>query len=385
MEVPTKHGVPLEKRDYYEVLGVQRGASADAVKKAYRKLALQCHPDKNPGDKHAEEKFKEASAAYQVLSNEEMRARYDRFGHAGIDGMGGAGFGGFGDFGNFAHDLFGDLFGSFFGNTGGGEPRSHSGRDLQYKLKITLEEAAFWCEKEISYSKPSKCEACDGSGARSGTGRKKCSKCHGAGQIAIQQGFFTVTTTCSSCSGKGYVIPDPCPTCGGTGQKLKVVKYKLKVPPGIDHGQKLKIRGEGGESSSGGAAGNLYVDIQIEKHKKFARSGSDIYSTARIGYSQAVLGAEIDVPTLHGDVKFRIPPGTASEKEFVLKNKGVTDIHSGRIGDHRVKIIINVPKEVTDEHKLVLDKLSTIEGSVQSHESYTFLDKIKDQVKDLFD
>ena len=376
----------MAKRDYYEVLGVNQDASANALKSAYRKLALQYHPDKNPGDKEAEEKFKEASAAYQVLSNDEMRARYDRFGHAGIDGMGGGGgFGGFGDFGNFAHDLFGDLFGSFFAGAGGGEHRNSAGRDLQCKIKITLEEAAFGCEKEISYSKPSRCEACDGSGAKSGTGRKQCGRCRGAGQIALQQGFFTVTTTCQTCGGKGYVIPDPCPTCGGAGQKAKVVKYKVKVPPGIDHGQKLKIRGEGGESSSGGVSGNLYVDIQIEKHKIFARNGSDIYSTTRISYAQAVLGSEIDILTLHGDAKLRIPAGTPSEKEFVLKNKGVTDIHSSRIGDHRVKVIINVPREVTDEHKLVLEKLSAIEGSTPSHESYTFLDKIKDQVKELFD
>ncbi|MDR2337221.1 MAG: molecular chaperone DnaJ [Deltaproteobacteria bacterium] len=375
----------MEKRDYYEVLGVDRRANLDTIKNAYRKLALKYHPDKNPGNKAAEEKFKEASEAYQVLSTEETRARYDRFGHAGLNGMGG-------NSGNFSFDfgdLFGDLFGSFFGDLGG-RPRNTAGVDLQCRLKITLEEAAFGCEKEISYSKPYQCSACGGSGAKQGTERKTCSKCRGAGQVAMQQGFFTVTTTCAACSGRGFVIPTPCPECNAKGQITKKVKYKLKVPAGIDHLQKLKIRGEGGESHEGGAPGNLYVEIQIEKHKTFARKGCDIYSVTPINYANAVLGAEIQVETLHGKITIKIPPGTPSDKEFVLKSKGITDIHSNRIGDHRVRVVINVPKEITEEHKEVLSKLLTIEGTIKpnesnNNESYTFFDKIKEQVKELFD
>jgi molecular chaperone DnaJ len=300
--------------------------------------------------------------------------------------MGGAGGFSF-DFGDLAGDLFSNLFGSFFGEGGG--HRNTAGRDLQCRLKITLEEAAFGCEKEVSYSKPCRCETCGGSGAKSGTERKTCSKCRGAGQVAMQQGFFTVTTTCSACSGKGFVIPNPCPECSARGQTTKTVKYKLKVPAGIDNGQKLKIRGEGGESTEGGVPGSLYVEIQLEKHKTFARSGCDIYSVAPISYAQAVLGAEIEVLTLHGSNMIKIPAGTPSEKEFVLKSKGITDIHSSRIGDHRVRVVINVPKEVTEEHKEVLSKLLTIEGTIKANESinesYTFFDKIKDQVKELFD
>ncbi len=378
-----------EKRDYYEVLGVEKSASPEELKKAYRKLALKHHPDKNQGNKAAEEKFKEASEAYQVLSNEETRSRYDRFGHAGMQG-GGSGFGGF-DFSGFdANDIFSNIFGSFFGDMGGAARQNTSGRDVLTRLKITLEEAAFGCEKEISYSKPCKCDECGGTGAKKGSEKKTCAKCHGAGQVSIQQGFFAMTTTCPVCNGKGFTIPNPCPICSASGQVMKKVTYKLKVPAGIDNGQKLKIRGEGGESTRGGTPGNLLVEISIAKHKMFTRNQCDIYSAIAISYPQAVLGSEVEVQTLHGKVRMKVPAGTASGREFVLKAKGITDIHSTRIGDHRVKVIINVPKEVSEEHKEVLSKLLTIEGTSKAYEMEepTFFDKFKnfkDQVKDIFD
>ena len=380
-----KFGVTLDKRDYYEVLGVGKTASTEEIKKAYRKLAVKHHPDKTQGDKASEEKFKEASEAYQVLSNDDTRARYDQYGHAGLGGAGG--FDGYTDFSSFAEEIFGDIFGSFFGTssrTRGGR-RSTAGRDLREVLEITLEEAAFGTEKEITVSRPCSCEGCDGSGARKGTSKSSCRQCGGAGQIRIQQGFFAVSTTCPACGGRGVVIPDPCPSCGGTGQQVKKAQMNVKVPAGIDHGQRLKLRGEGGASPDGGPNGDLYVEIAVKAHKFFRREGTEIVCDIPIGYTQAVLGADIEVPSLHGKVTVKIPPGTPSGKVFRIKGKGIVDIHSGRQGDQHVRAFVYVPTAANDEHRELLEKLAKIEGQENINGSQSLFDKLKGQVKDLFD
>ncbi|MCC6932979.1 MAG: molecular chaperone DnaJ [Deltaproteobacteria bacterium] len=375
----------MGKRDYYEILGVRRDVSADELKKAYRQLALKFHPDKNPGNKEAEEKFKEASEAYQVLSNDDTRARYDRFGHAGLGN--GGGFEGFGDFGSFAEDLFGDIFGSFFGNVGGarGGRRTQSGKDLRYQMEVSLEEAAFGTDKEITFTKPARCDACEGSGARKGSSKVACRQCGGQGQVRIQQGFFAVTTTCPQCSGRGQIIPDPCPSCGGAGQVNKKTKLTVKVPAGIDHGQRLKLRGEGGSSPAGGPSGDLYVEISIKPHSTFKREGTDVICEVPIAYTQAVLGAEIDVPTLAGKTNLKIPAGTPSGKVFRLKGRGIADIHSSRIGDEHVRVYVYVPTHVSNEQKELLEKLSSLEGTNHVGESGNIFGKLKEQVKDLFE
>lgn len=374
----------MEKRDYYEVLGVKRDASPEEIKKAYRQLALKYHPDKNPGNKEAEENFKQASEAYQVLSNDETRARYDRFGHQGLQN--GGGFQGFGDFASFAEDIFGDIFGSFFGaSSGRGRAGPAAGKDLRYTMEVTLEEATFGTDKEITFQKPGRCDSCEGSGARKGTSRSNCRQCGGAGQVRIQQGFFAISTTCPVCSGRGFIIPDPCPSCGGTGQAAKKTTLTVKVPAGIDHGQRLKIRGEGGQSSTGGANGDLYVEIVLKPHRIFKRDGTEVFCDIPIGYTQAVLGAEIEVSTLHGQATLKVSPGTASGKVFRLKGKGIVDMHSGRNGDQHVRVLVNVPNVINEEHRQLLEKLAAIEGHENTNGSQTILNRIKEQVKDLFE
>lgn len=368
----------MSKRDYYEVLEITREASFEQIKKSYRQLALKFHPDKNPGNKEAEEKFKEATEAYQVLSTEESRAKYDRFGHAAFSNNGGFG-GGFGDFGSFAEDLFGDIFGAFFGGTASsGSSKKRGGRDLKYNLSITLEEAANGIEKKIKIRKPVPCVSCQGTGGREGKAPEKCQHCGGNGQVRMQQGFFTISRPCGSCNGIGKIITDPCPSCGGSATTNKDKELMVQVPAGIDTGQQLKVRGEGEELSSGLPPGDLYVEISIEAHKFFKRQDSEIICEVPINYTQAVLGTEVEVPTLYGTVNLKIPPGTQSGKMFRLKNKGMPDLRSNRKGDQHVRAFIYVPQNVTSEQKELLEKLAKIEGKPKVNDGKSFMDKFKE-------
>ncbi|MCB0343899.1 MAG: molecular chaperone DnaJ [Bdellovibrionales bacterium] len=365
----------MSKRDYYEVLGVPRDASTDAVKKAYRKAALQFHPDRNPDNPEAEEKFKEATEAYSVLSNADNRRKYDQFGHAAFSSGGGAGFS---DFSGF-EDIFGDIFGAFFGT--GGAARARSGRDLRYNLEITLEEAASGIEKNIVFSRATSCGDCGGNGAAKGTSPETCKQCNGAGQVRMQQGFFAVSRTCPVCSGRGQIVVKPCSSCSGSGRVSSETELSVKIPAGIDEGQRLKLRGEGEAAPGGGMAGDLYIVISIQPHKVFVRQDSEIICEVPITYSQAVLGGDTMVPTLDGEINMKIPPGTPTGKTFRLKGKGIVDMHSGRRGDQHVRTYIHVPTNLTDRQRELLEELSGIEGTPAANDSRTFFDK----VKDLFD
>ena len=363
----------MSKRDYYDVLGVSRGASADEIKKAYRKLAVQYHPDKNPGDHKSEEKFKEASEAYQVLSDNSNKQKYDQFGHAAFNGSGG-----FGNFNGFAEDLFGDIFSAFFGGTtSSSQRRAPVGRDISYRLDITLEQAHSGFETTIALDRPVPCEGCSGSGCEENTKASTCKHCGGGGQVRVQQGFFTLARTCPVCTGKGSIIEKPCKRCSGNGTSVKKAEIKVTIPPGIDHGQSLKVRGQG-EEISNGSPGDLYVEVAIFAHDLFRRQGMDIIADVPISYSQAVLGGEINVATLHGEVALKIPSGTASGKVFRLKGKGMRDVGSTRCGDQHVRTHIYVPSRVADEHKELLLKLAEVEGSPTLKDSRTFFDKIRD-------
>jgi molecular chaperone DnaJ len=366
----------LAKRDYYEVLSLNRGASADEVKKAYRKAALQFHPDKNPGNKESEELFKEATEAYQVLSDPERRAKYDKFGHAAFEQ--GAGFQGFGDFSGF-EDVFGDIFSSFFGGTSQGRSSSRAGRDLRYDLAVEFEEAVFGCSKEIEFQRRSNCEDCSGSGATPGSKPEACKQCGGSGQVRMQQGFFTIARTCSICQGTGEFIANPCRGCDGSGLKAKSVKVQVKIPAGIDAGQRLKLRGEGDGGPLGGPAGDLYVLINIKEHPIFERDESEIICTMPISYPSAVLGADINVPTLDGSVSMKIPSGTESGKIFRLRGKGVPILGTNRRGDQHVRIVVNVPKKVSERHRQALETLKEFEQDGQGMaEAKSFFEKMRD-------
>ena len=354
-----------DKRDYYEVLGVEKGASAEEIKKAYRKQALKYHPDRNPDNKEAEEKFKEASEAYEVLSDDEKRARYDQYGHAGVDpnyGAGQGGYGGFGGFGDFG-DL-GDIFGSFFG---GGSSRTtrrnvpRQGEDVASRLELTFEEAAFGCEKEISVQRIEKCSACDGSGSADGE-VETCSYCKGAGQVRTTQNFLGMsmqsTSVCPQCNGRGKIIKNACNTCRGKGKVRRTQKIKIKVPAGIDHGRTVRIPGEGCVGSNGGPNGDLLVDITVRRHPVFGRDGYTVHCDVPISFAQAALGAEIQVPTLDGDVAFEIPEGTQTGTTFTIRDKGVPVLNnSRRRGDHKFTVVVETPTRLSKEQKELLRKL----------------------------
>ncbi len=359
------------KRDYYEVLGVARDASSEQIKKAYRQLALKCHPDKNPGDKKSEELFKEGSEAYQVLSDPQTRERYDRFGHGAFQG----GFEGFGDFGNFAEEIFGDIFGAFFGSSNQRAPRG--GRDLRIQVEVTLEEAAFGIEKEITVPKPQICDPCTGSGARAGTAPEQCRHCGGSGQVRMQQGFFTIQRPCSVCGAKGKIVRDPCPECSGRGEITKNSVLKVKIPAGINEGQSLKLRGEG-EPASRGPAGDLYVQVAVQEHPVFRRQDTELLVEVPVSYAQAALGSEVEVPTLEGKTSVKIPPGTQPGTTFRLRGRGIVDIHSGRRGDQHVRTVLVVPKSVSERERELLEELARLQGTPNVDEHRSFLDKVKE-------
>ncbi|HMO01882.1 MAG TPA: molecular chaperone DnaJ [Oligoflexia bacterium] len=374
----------MKKRDYYEVLGVSRDASQEDIKKAYRKLAVQYHPDKNPGDKKSEELFKEATEAYSVLGDEQARKKYDTFGHEAFSGGAGSaagGFQGFADFSDF-EDLFGDIFGSFFGGAMGGRSRSgrgRSGRDLRFDLRITFEEAAFGAEKELSIQKRVSCVECLGSGVERGSSKEVCKECRGSGQTRIQQGFFTLARTCSACGGSGEKITKPCRSCRGEGLKFANVKLNVKIPAGINDGQRLKLRGEGEEGVGGGRNGDLYVEIAVDPHPFFRREDSNLICDLSIPYTTAVLGGEIEVPTLEGKERLKIPAGTESGKAFKVRGGGVQELGTNRRGDLYIKVNIHIPKKVSGAHLETLNTLKKIELEelAKSSSNKGFFSKVK--------
>jgi molecular chaperone DnaJ len=370
------------KRDYYEILGVQKGTPKDEIKKAYRKLAMQFHPDKNPGNKEAESKFKEASEAAEVLLDEEKKARYDQFGHAGVNGQGGGGGFQGGDFGDFG-DIFGDIFGDMLGGgrrggaRGGRRSQGRPGDDLQMAVDIDFSEAAFGCEKTISLTKNVKCETCEGSGAKAGSSASTCDYCNGHGEVRRQQGFFTVSSACPKCNGTGQMIKDPCGTCNGQGKRRKKVDLQVKIPAGIDQGQRLKLSNEGDAGSQGGPNGDLYVVINIRPHDIFERDEFDVHCTVPISFSQAALGAEMEVPTLSGKVSLKIPVGTQSGVKMRLKGKGIQRLGGYGQGDQIVTVHVETPTKLTNEQKDLFQRLSETGGN-SNPMSRGFFDKVKD-------
>lgn len=365
----------MAKRDYYEVLEVPKNASKEEIKKAYRKLAIKYHPDRNPGDGKAEEMFKEATEAYEVLYDDKRRQAYDQFGFAGVEGMGagagGQGFSGFRDFEDIFGD-FGDIFGSFFGGGGGRGGRSdrgaRRGSDLRYNLDISFKDAVFGTKVEVSYDRHVTCPSCGGNGAETGSGRKVCPTCGGSGQVRRSSGFFSIASPCPTCNGEGYVIDNPCTMCHGNGVISKRQKLKVTIPPGIESGKRINIPGQGDAGPNGGPAGDLFVYVRVKPHEFFERHGNDIYCVVPISFTQAALGAEIMVPTLEGKkVKVKVPSGTQNGKILRLKNEGVPHLHnSSRRGDLYIKMRVEVPKHLSGRAKNLLKELAEIEGENSS-------------------
>jgi molecular chaperone DnaJ len=363
------------KRDYYEVLGVPRDAADEDLKKAYRKLALKCHPDRNPGDKGAEERFKEASEAYSVLTDAERRSQYDRFGHAAFgDGGGGS------DSATGFDDLFSDIFGDFFGGggRGRGRRRGRRGQDLRYDLEISFEEAAFGTEKSIRVPRLAACEACGGRGAARANGIETCRACRGSGQTSFQQGFFRIAKTCGSCNGQGRIIVEPCEKCGGTGTAETVRNLNVKIPAGVDTGSRLVLRGEGEAGEGGAAGGDLYVVVMVKEHPLFTRDGSTVICDVPLAFPQAALGTEIEVPTLEGKIRMKIPPGAQSGAVYRLRAKGMPDPSGYGRGDQLVRIVVEVPRKLTARQRELLEEFARISGDGLSPASKGFFDKVKE-------
>ena len=364
-----------EKRDYYEILGVARGASLDDIKKAYRKLAVKYHPDKNPNDPEAEGKFKEAAEAYGVLSDEDKRARYDRYGHQGMGGMGGFDPNQFADFGDILGDLFG--FGDFFGTRGRRGTRAARGNDLRYDLQLEFMDAVFGKEISLNIPRTITCTTCTGTGAKPGTQPVTCTGCGGRGQIRYSQGFFAVARTCPQCGGQGKVIKDPCATCAGAGRVREEKKISVKIPPGVDDGSRLRVGGEGEAGFNGGPAGDLYVFIQVADHPKFQRRDYDIHSEHPISYTQAALGGDTNVETIDGSESLKVPSGTQPNQVFRLRTKGVPFLDGSGRGDHYVHVVVRIPQTVSDEQRALLEQLATMEGEEIPQEKGVF-DKVKE-------
>ncbi len=368
----------VSKADYYEVLGVSREATDQELKSAYRKLALKYHPDRNPGNHAAEEKFKEASEAYQVLCDADKRAAYDRYGHAGVSG-GGPGFGGFSGAVDLG-DIFGDLFGEMF-NMGGQQQRggrSQRGDDLRFDLTIDFEEAVFGTEKEIKIRRLEGCENCKGSGSASGRGPSVCPQCHGRGQIRYQQGFFSVARTCSTCAGRGSIIGDPCQTCRGETRLTREVKLQVKVPPGVEEGTRIRYTGEGDVGRGGGQSGDLYVVLAIRAHDFFAREGQNLHCVVPISFPQAALGAEIEIAGVDGPVMLKIPEGTQSGKEIRIRSKGVPYLNEKGRGDLVVRVVVQIPRKLSRAQRDLIEELGTSMSVENKPTSPGLLEKMKD-------
>ena len=372
----------MSKADFYEVLGVSHSASDADLKSAYRKQALKYHPDRNPGDKAAEEKFKDASEAYQVLSDPEKRAAYDRYGHAGVGGGGAQGFGG-SPFGGAVDlgDIFGEMFGEMFNMGGGGAQRGsrqQRGDDLRFDLAINFEDAIFGAETEVKIRRREVCESCEGKGSVSGRGPSTCPQCQGRGQVRYQQGFFSVARSCSSCNGTGQVISDPCPGCRGEGRAVKELKLKVKVPTGVEDGTRIRYSGEGDAGRNNGPHGDLYVVLSIKPHDFFERDGNDLHCVVPISFPQAVLGAEIEIPAIGGDVTLKVPEGTQSGKQLRIRGKGVPFLNERGTGDLVVRVVVEIPRKLSRAQKELVTKLAETMEVENRPTSSSLLEKMKD-------
>ncbi|MDI4632293.1 molecular chaperone DnaJ [Pelomonas sp. V22] len=382
----------MAKRDYYEILGVAKNASEDDIKKAYRKLAMKHHPDRNQGDgaKAAEEKFKEAKEAYEMLSDGQKRAAYDQYGHAGVDpnmgGRGGPGAEGFGGFAEAFGDIFGDIFGGGAGGAGrrGGGQQVYRGSDLSYAMEITLEEAAKGKETQIRIPSWEGCETCKGSGAKPGTSAKSCGSCNGSGTVHMRQGFFSVQQTCPHCHGSGKIIPDPCTSCNGQGKIKKTKTLEVKIPAGINEGMRIRSAGNGEPGVNGGPSGDLYIEIRIKQHEIFERDGDDLHCTMPVSMTTAALGGTIEVPNLTGKAEIELPEGTQHGKTFRLRGKGIKGVRSSYPGDLYCHISIETPVKLTEyQRKLLkdLDKSFKEGGERHSPNAKSWTDRVKDLFK----
>jgi molecular chaperone DnaJ len=369
-----------QKRDYYEVLGVSKDADADTLKRAFRKLAVQFHPDKNPGDAVAEEKFKEASEAYDALSDPQKRERYDRFGHAGMSGMGGDG-----GFTNVnINDIFGEIFGDIFGG-GGGRGRGrvrNRGADLRYNLQLSFEEAAFGNEVTVTIPRPKRCDVCDGSGSKTKQ-RRTCPTCGGAGEVRFTQGFFAVARTCTQCSGVGEVVADPCKNCRGSGKVEGKSELTVKIPAGVDNGNVIRVAGEGELGEAGGPAGDLHVMVQVKEHPIFHREENEVLCELPVTFVQAALGAELKVPTLDGPVTMKVPEGTQTGRIFRLRGKGIPHLRGGGRGDQHVRLVVETPTTLTAKQRKLLEEFAAESTDDSAHpQTKGFWGKVKELFKD---
>ncbi|WP_432719275.1 molecular chaperone DnaJ [Jeongeupia wiesaeckerbachi] len=373
----------MSKKDFYDVLGVNRDAADDDIKKAYRKLAMKYHPDRNPDSKEAEEKFKEAKEAYEILSEPQKRAAYDQYGHAGVDpqaGMGGGFGGGAGGFADAFSDIFGDIFGGG-GQRGGGRSNVYRGADLRYNMEISLEEAARGVEKQIKIPSHDECELCHGSGAKPGTDAKTCHTCGGAGQVRVSQGFFSIQQTCPTCHGSGRYIPDPCRNCHGTGRVQSNKTLAVKIPAGVDEGDRIRLSGEGEPGVNGGPPGDLYVVVHLKAHSVFEREGNDLHCEMPISITVAALGGEIEIPTLDNKARISIPAGTQTGQVFRLRGKGIKGVRSAITGDLMCHVVLETPVSLTSRQKELLKEFEEIsQGEPGKHNprAKSFMDKVKD-------
>ncbi len=374
----------MAKRDYYEILGVPKSSDEKEIKKAYRRLAMKYHPDRNPGDKEAEDKFKEASEAYEVLADANRRAAYDQFGHAGVDAAAAGGAGGFGGGGSFS-DIFGDVFGDIFGGgAGGGRTRANRGSDLRYTLELDLEDAVRGTNVKIRVPTHVECGSCQGSGAESGSRPETCGTCHGAGQIRMQQGFFSVQQTCPRCRGAGKIIRNPCKACHGGGYVEDQKTLSVKVPPGVDTGDRIRLAGEGEPGVNGGPPGDLYVQVAVREHKIFQRDGKNLYCEVPITFADAALGGELEVPTLDGRVKLKIPTETQTGKLFRLRGKGVVPVRGGEPGDLMCRVVLETPVNLTKRQKELLREFQAEDqGNHQNPKKHSWFEGVKSFFDDM--
>ena len=379
----------MAKLDYYEVLGVSRNASEEEIKKSYRRLAMKHHPDRNPDDKSAEESFKQAKEAYEVLSDSRKRSAYDQFGHGatdGVGGMGGTGFEGMGGGVNFS-DVFGDIFGDIFGGRGGGAGGGQQrGSDLQYNLEVSLEDAVLGKTVELTVPTLVACQDCGGSGARKGTSPKTCDECHGQGQVRMQQGFFSVQQTCPKCRGRGRTITDPCPTCHGRGRQKQSKKLSVKIPKGIDTGDRIRLSGEGEAGEAGAPAGDLYIQAHVKPHTIFERDGTNLHCEVPISFVMASLGGELEVPTLNGRAKLKIPAETQSSKVFRLRGLGTPSVRGGGTGDMLCKVVVETPINLSAKQKEMLREFEqTVLADKTDHnpQSRSWFNKVKKFFEDM--